>query len=116
MFYSKTSMKLAENSEVGNRLPGVKSESSWGSEVRSSLKMDDKALVRGAGVDIWDPNVCTVSVPGPGLIVTDAGADSGARQVPAVPQLAFCVCALRKAQETNGLDVLRASEVWPKQQ
>lgn len=47
MFYSKNSMKLAENSDVGNRLPGVKSESSWGSEVHSSLKMDDKALVRG---------------------------------------------------------------------
>lgn len=43
-------------------------------------------------MDIWDPNVCTVSVPGPGLIVTDAGADSEARQVPAVPQPAFCVC------------------------
>ena len=27
-----------------------------------------------------------LSVPGPGLIITDAGADSGARQVPAVPQ------------------------------
>lgn len=42
--------------------PGVKNESSWDSEVRSSLEMDDKTHVRRVGVDIWAPNVYTVSV------------------------------------------------------